>query len=69
MYLKRMLRVISSKSESEELNRNEQRVHFAFRASNKDLSNLLQNCPRIRAIQGHRLLSQDALQGRRRCSW
>ncbi len=45
------LRVVSSKSEIEELNRNEQMVHLAFRASNTDLFKLLQNCPRIRAIQ------------------
>ena len=45
------LRVISSKSEIEGLNRNEQMVHLAFRASNKDLFNLLQNYSRIRAIR------------------
>jgi hypothetical protein len=45
------LRVVSSKREIEELNRNEQMVHLAFRASNTDIFKLLQNCPRIRAIQ------------------
>lgn len=45
------LRVVSSKSEIEDLNRNEQMVHLAFRASNTDIFRLLQNCPRIRAIQ------------------
>ena len=45
------LRVVSSKSEIDELNRNEQMVHLAFRASNTDIFKLLQNCPRIRAIQ------------------
>ena len=45
------LRVVSSKSEIEELNRNEQMVHLAFRASNTDIFKLLQNCPRIRVIQ------------------
>ena len=45
------LRVVSSKREIEELNRNEQMVHLAFRASNTDIFRLLQNCPRIRAIQ------------------
>ncbi len=49
--MKVRLRVISSKSEIEELNRNEQMFRFAFRASNKDLFNLLQNCPMISAIQ------------------
>lgn len=45
------LRVVSSKSEIEDLNKNEQMVHLAFRASNTDIFRLLQNCPRIRAIQ------------------
>jgi len=45
------LRVVSSKSEIEELNRNEQLVHLAFRASNTDIFRLLQSCPRVRAIQ------------------
>jgi hypothetical protein len=45
------LRVVSSKNEIDDLNRNEQMVHLAFRASNTDIFRLLQNCPRIRAIQ------------------
>ncbi len=45
------LRVVSSKSEIEDLNRNEQMIHLAFRASNTDIFKLLQNCPRIRAVQ------------------
>jgi len=45
------LRVVSSKNEIDDLNRNEQIVHLAFRASNTDIFKLLQNCPRIRAIQ------------------
>ena len=45
------LRVVSSKNEIEQLNRNEQMVHLAFRASNTDIFKLLQNCPRIRVIQ------------------
>ncbi len=45
------LRVVSSKSEIDGLNRNEQMVHLAFRASNTDIFRLLQSCPRIRAIQ------------------
>ncbi len=45
------LRVVSSKSEIDELNRNEQMIHLAFRASNTDIFRLLQNCPRLRAIQ------------------
>jgi hypothetical protein len=45
------LRVVSSKSEIDDLNKNEQMVHLAFRASNTDVFRLLQKCPRIRAIQ------------------
>ena len=45
------LRVVSSKSEIDDLNRNELMVHLAFRASNTDIFKLLQNCPRIRAVQ------------------
>lgn len=45
------LRVVSSKNEIDDLNRNEQMIHLAFRASNTDIFKLLQNCPRIRAIQ------------------
>jgi hypothetical protein len=45
------IRVVSSKKEIDELNRNEQIVHLAFRASNTDIFRLLQNCPRLRAIQ------------------
>jgi hypothetical protein len=45
------LRIVSSKNEIDTLNRNEQMVHLAFSASNADIFRLLQNCPRIRAIQ------------------
>ena len=45
------LRVVSSKNEIEDLNRNEQMVHLAFRAANTDVFKLVQNCPRIRVIQ------------------
>ena len=45
------LRIVSSKNEIDVLNRNEQMVHLAFSASNADIFRLLQNCPRIRAIQ------------------
>jgi hypothetical protein len=45
------LRVVSSKNEIDDLNRNEQMVHLAFRAANTDVFNLLQNCPRIRVVQ------------------
>ncbi|NPV63102.1 MAG: DUF1699 family protein [Methanotrichaceae archaeon] len=45
------LRVVSSKNEITDLNRNEQVVHLAFRASNMDVMNLVQTCPRLRAVQ------------------
>ncbi|MHB8117318.1 MAG: DUF1699 family protein [Methanothrix sp.] len=45
------LRVVSSKNEIDDLNRNEQIVHLAFRAANTDVFKLLQNCPRIRIVQ------------------
>ncbi len=45
------LRIVSSKIEIDELNRGEQIVHLAFRASNTDIFKLLQSCPRLRAIQ------------------
>ncbi|MGC9515133.1 DUF1699 family protein [Methanocrinis sp.] len=45
------IRVVSSKKEIDELNRNEQMIHLAFRASNTDIFRLLQACPRLRAIQ------------------
>jgi hypothetical protein len=45
------LRVVSSKKEIIDLNRNEQVVHLAFRASNMDVMNLVQSCPRLRAVQ------------------
>ena len=45
------LRVVSSKKEITDLNRNEQMVHLAFRASNMDVMNLVQSCPRLRAVQ------------------
>jgi len=43
--------VVSSKKEISELNRNEQIVHLAFRASNMDVMGLAQTCPRLRAVQ------------------
>jgi hypothetical protein len=45
------LRVVSSKKEITDLNRNEQIVHLAFRASNMDVMGLVQSCPRLRAVQ------------------
>ncbi|ABK13842.1 MAG: DUF1699 family protein [Methanothrix sp.] len=45
------LRVVSSKKEISDLNRNEQVVHLAFRASNMDVMNLVRTCPRLKAVQ------------------
>ncbi|MDD4093487.1 MAG: DUF1699 family protein [Methanothrix sp.] len=45
------LRVVSSRDEIDELNKNEMMVHLAFRAANTDIFKLLQNCPRIRVVQ------------------
>ena len=45
------LRVVSSKKEISALNRNEQVVHLAFRASNMDVMNLVRTCPRLKAVQ------------------
>ena len=45
------LRVVSSRKEIANLNRNEQMVHLAFRASNTDMMALIQSCPRLKAVQ------------------
>ncbi len=45
------IRVVSERSEIPNLNPNEKMIHLAFRASNVDFLNLMQRCPRLRAIQ------------------
>jgi hypothetical protein len=45
------LRVVSGRNEIPDLNPNEKMIHLAFRASNVDFLNLMQKCPRLRAIQ------------------
>ncbi len=45
------LRVVSGRNEIPNINPNEKIVHLAFRASNVDFLNLMQRCPRLRAIQ------------------
>jgi len=45
------LRVVSSKNEIDDLNKNEQMVHLAFRAANTDVFRLIQICPRVRVVQ------------------
>ena len=60
------LRVVSSKKEITDLNRSEQIVHLAFRASNTDMMTLIQSCPRLRAVQippsYHETMSKTAQQ-------
>lgn len=45
------IRVISSREEIGSLMPNEKIVHLAYRASNVDFLNLMQRCPRLRAVQ------------------
>ena len=45
------LRVVSTRNEIQNLNPNEKMIHMAFRASNLDIINLSQKCPRLRMIQ------------------
>ena len=45
------LRVVSKRTEIPNLNPNEKMVHLAFRASNVDFLNLMQQCPRLRTVQ------------------
>lgn len=60
------LRIVSSRKEIGDLNRNEQMVHLAFRASNMDMMTLVQSCPRLKAVQippsYHETMSKTALQ-------
>jgi len=57
---------VSSKNEITDLNRNEQVVHLAFRASNMDVMSLVRSCPRLRAVQippsYHQTMSKAAQQ-------
>ena len=45
------IRVISSRGEISKLNPGERIVHIAFRPSNKDIFQLVENCPKIEVIQ------------------
>ena len=45
------IRVVSGRNEIPNLSPNEKVIHLAFRASNVDFLNLMQRCPRLRAIQ------------------
>ena len=60
------LRIVSSKKEITDLNRIEQLVHLAFRASNMDIMNLIQSCPDLQVVQTpppyHKTMSKAAQQ-------
>lgn len=45
------IRVVSSKSDINNLTRNDQVVHISFRASSTDMFRILQSSPRLRTIQ------------------
>ncbi len=45
------IRVISSREEIPNLNKNENVIHFAFRPSNTDIFTLVKTCPEVEAIQ------------------
>jgi hypothetical protein len=44
------IRVVSSKDEINTLNTDEEIIHLAFRPSNKDIFDLVQNCPELKAL-------------------
>jgi len=43
--------VVSSKEDIHHINPNERMVHLAFRPSNMDVMSLINQCPRLRAVQ------------------
>ncbi len=45
------LRVVSSREEISNRDRNEKVFHLAFQASNADFLNLMQRCPRLRLFR------------------
>jgi len=45
------IRIVSSKDDINDLTRNDQTIHLAFRASSTDMFRLLQSSPRLRAVQ------------------
>jgi hypothetical protein len=44
------IRVVSSKDEINTLNTDEEIIHLAFRPSNKDIFDLVQTCPEMKAL-------------------
>lgn len=60
------IRVISSRDEIGSLTPNEKIVHLSFRPSNVDFLNLMQRCPRLRAVQippSYRKTMSNAIRG------
>lgn len=60
------IRVISSREEIGSLMPNEKIVHLSFRPSNVDFLNLMQRCPRLRAVQippSYRKTMSNAIRG------
>lgn len=45
------IKIVSSKNDINDLTRNDQTIHLAFRASSTDMFRLLQSSPSLRAIQ------------------
>ena len=45
------IRVVSSREEMPNLDKNEKVIHLAFRPSNKDIFTLVQRCPMVELIQ------------------
>ena len=44
------IRVVSSRDEIDSLSKKEKIIHLAFRPSNKDIFDLIQNCPEVKAV-------------------
>ena len=45
------IRIVSSKDDINDITRNDQTIHLAFRASSTDMFKLLQSSPRLRVVQ------------------
>ena len=59
------LRIVSDRIEIPKLDPDEKMIHLAFKASNVDILNLMQRCPKLRMIQvssSHRKAMSNALQ-------
>ncbi|MGA9098724.1 MAG: DUF1699 family protein [Methanotrichaceae archaeon] len=59
------LKIVSERTEIPKLDPDENMIHLAFKATNVDIFNLMQRCPRLRMIQvspSHRKAMSNALQ-------